>query len=304
MVVTVNGVCAMPTSDTVVVKNFVNDLGVAITNSILTCPNKPLDLNATITGGHAIYNYTWSVNSIPVANTPTLSYTSPSSGGTYVVSVSVMDSCQYQTSDNDVIVVLPNTLSIAIVDSVSLCGNTPFTLSSTSSGGYPDYSYQWFLLPNATSISNTSGLSSTTPASEGNYAIQVVISDSCGYQRSDIQIINVLPPCQVEIPNVITPNGDFANDYFKIKNIEYHPNTSVTIFDRWGLKVFESSNYNNEWKGEGVSDGTFFYVIDVPQDKNIVDLLLYLRNNQTHSTKKPSSKITDGFFLITKEITN
>ncbi|MBK6985150.1 MAG: gliding motility-associated C-terminal domain-containing protein [Bacteroidetes bacterium] len=49
--------------------------------------------------------------------------------------------------------------------------------------------------------------------------------------------------------------------------MEYHPNTSVTIFDRWGLKVFESTNYNNEWKGDGVSDGTFFYVIDVPQDK-------------------------------------
>ncbi len=267
LVVTVNGVCAMSTSDTVVVKNFANNLGVAITNSILTCPNKPLDLNATVTGGHAIYNYTWTVNSIPVANTPTLSYTSPSSGGTYVVSISVIDSCQYQTSDNDVIVVLPNTLNIAIVDSISLCGNTPFTLSQVSSGGYPDYSYQWFLLPNTGSISNTAGLSSTTPASEGNYAIQVVISDSCGYQQSDIQIINVLPPCQVEIPNVITPNGDLANDYFRIKNIEYHPNTSVTIFDRWGLKVFESTNYNNEWKGEGVSDGTFFYVIDVPQDK-------------------------------------
>ena len=267
LVVTVNGVCAISTSDTVVVKNFANNLGVAITNSVLTCPNKPLDLTANITGGHAIYNYTWSVNSTPVANTPTLSYTSPSSGGTYVVSVSVMDSCSYQTSDNDVIVVLPNTLNVAIVDSVSLCGNTPFTLSSTSSGGYPDYNYQWFLLPNNTSISNTAGLSSTTPANEGNYAIQIVISDSCGYQRSDIQIINVLPPCQVEIPNVITPNGDLANDYFKIKNIEYHPNTSVTIFDRWGLKVFESTNYNNEWKGDGVSDGTFFYVIDVPQDK-------------------------------------
>lgn len=90
-----------------------------------------------------------------------------------------------------------------LIQSLDGC-NTPFTLSSTSSGGYPDYSYQWFLLPNATSISNTSGLSSTTPASEGNYAIQVVISDSCGYQRSDIQIINVLPPCQVEIPNVLT----------------------------------------------------------------------------------------------------
>ena len=277
LVVTVNGVCAIPTSDTVVVKNFVNDLGVTITNSVLTCPNKLLDLNATVTGGYPVYNYTWSVNSIPAANTPTVSYTSPSSGGTYVVSVSVMDSCQYQTTDNDVIVVLPNTLNIAIIDSVSLCGNTPFTLSSASSGGYPDYSYQWFLIPNANSISNTAGLSSTTPASEGNYAIQVVISDSCGYQKSDIQIINVLPPCQVEIPNVITPNGDLANDYFRIKNLEYHPNTSVTIFDRWGLKVFESTNYNNEWKGDGVSDGTFFYVIDVPQDKKYSGFITVFR---------------------------
>ena len=267
LVIAVSGSCAIPTSDTVVVKNFANDLGITITNSIITCPNKPLDLNSITSGGHAVYNYTWTVNSIPVANTPTLSYTSPSSGGTYVVQVTVMDSCSYQANDNDVIVVLPNTLNIAIVDSVSLCGNTPFTLSSSSSGGYPDYSYQWFLLPNNNSISNTSILSSNTPANEGNYSIQVVISDSCGYQRSDIQVINVLPPCQVEIPNVITPNGDGANDYFKIKNLEYHPNTGLTIFDRWGLKVYENPNYNNEWKGEGTSDGTFFYIIDVPQDK-------------------------------------
>ncbi|MCZ8284497.1 MAG: gliding motility-associated C-terminal domain-containing protein, partial [Bacteroidia bacterium] len=69
------------------------------------------------------------------------------------------------------------------------------------------------------------------------------------------------------IPNVITPNGDIANEFFKIKNIEYHPNTNVTIFDRWGKKVYENPNYNNEWRADGVSDGTFFYVVDVPDDK-------------------------------------
>ncbi len=162
---------------------------------------------------------------------------------------------------------MPNTLNVAIIDSVSLCGNTPFTLTSATSGGYPYYAYQWSMYPSNNSISNSAGLSYTTPQAEGNYPIQVTVTDSCGYQKSDIQVINVLPPCQVEIPNVITPNGDNANDYFKIKNLEYHPNTSVSIFDRWGLKVFESTNYNNEWKGDGVSDGTFFYVIDVPQDK-------------------------------------
>lgn len=267
LVVTVSGPCAIPASDTVVVKNFADDLGIAITNSILTCPNRQLNLNSVTTGGHAAYNYTWTVNSVPVANTPDLNYTSPSSGGTYNVGVSVMDSCSYQKFDTDVIVVLPNTLNVAIIDSIALCGNTPFTLNSTSSGGYPTYTYQWFILPDNNSLSSTSVLSYTTPQTEGEYTVKITKTDSCGYQTSDFQIITVLPPCSVEIPNVITPNGDNANDSFKIKNIEYHPNTNVVIFDRWGKKVYENSNYNNEWKADGVSDGTFFYIISVPDDK-------------------------------------
>ncbi|MES2761448.1 MAG: gliding motility-associated C-terminal domain-containing protein [Bacteroidota bacterium] len=267
LVVTVTGSCAIPTSDTVVVKNFVDDLGIAISNSLTTCPNKPFALTSTVTGGHAIYNYTWTVNGSQASTTPNLNYTSPPSGGMYTVGVTVIDSCAYQKFDTEVIYVLPNTLNVAIIDSVSLCGNTPFSLNSTMNGGYPDYTYQWFLLPDNNSYSNTSGLSYTTPQAEGVYTVQVVITDSCGYQQSDYQLINVLPPCQIEIPNVITPNGDLANDFFRIKNIEYHPNTLVTIFDRWGLKVFESTNYNNEWKGDGLNDGTFFYIIEVPDDK-------------------------------------
>jgi gliding motility-associated-like protein len=88
----------------------------------------------------------------------------------------------------------------------------------------------------------------------------------------------VKPPCSVEIPNIITPNGDNVNDFFKIKNIEYHPNTSVTIYDRWGKKVYENPNYNNEWKGEGVSDGTFFYIIDVPDDKKYTNFITVFRD--------------------------
>jgi gliding motility-associated-like protein len=265
LVVTVNGVCSTSTSDTVVVKNFVDDLSVAITNSIITCPNKALSLNSLTSGGYPVYSYYWSVNSTTVSNLSSLSFTSPSSGGTYTVGITVIDSCGYQDFDSDVVVVLPNTLNVSILDSATACGNTPFTLSSAANGGYPDYSYVWML--NSDVISTSQNLSYTTPASEGSYSVLVTATDSCGYQDTDVEIVNVLPPCMVIIPNVITPNGDIANDYFKIKNLEYHPNTSVTIFDRWGRKVYENPNYNNEWKAEGVADGTYFYIVDVPEDK-------------------------------------
>ncbi|MDF2450114.1 MAG: hypothetical protein K0R26_2618 [Bacteroidota bacterium] len=265
LVVTVNGVCAKGTSDTVVVKNFVDDLSVSITNSVITCPNKAVTLNSSTTGGYPNYNYFWSVNSTTVSNLANLDYISAASGGTYTVGITVIDSCGYEDSDVEVIVVLPNTLNVAILDSATACGNTPFVLNAAASGGYNNYNYVWTL--NSSVISTTQNLSYTTPSAEGSYSVYVTASDSCGYQATDVEIIQVLPPCMVVIPNVITPNGDIINDYFTIKNLEYHPNTSVTIFDRWGRKVYENPNYNNEWKAEGVSDGTYFYIIDVPDDK-------------------------------------
>jgi gliding motility-associated-like protein len=271
LVVTVSGVCSTTTSDTVIVKNFLDDLTVSITNSIVTCPNKAVTLNSLTTGGYPSYNYFWSVNSATVSNLSSLVYNSPSSGGTYTVGLTVIDSCGYEDFDTDVVMVLPNTLNVSILDSVTACGNTPYTLSAAANGGYPDYTYMWTY--NSDIISSSANLSYTTPSTEGTYSIFVTASDSCGYQDTDVEVITVLPPCMVIIPNVITPNGDVINDYFNIKNLEYHPNTSVIVFDRWGRKVYENPNYNNEWKGEGVSDGTYFYIVDVPEDKKYTGFL-------------------------------
>ena len=276
LVVTVSGVCANPVSDTVVVKNFVDDLGITVSNSLTICPNTSFSLTSNTTGGHAPYSYSWTLNGNTISSTSDVTGTSPNTGGAYTISVTVIDSCSYVKSDIDIINVLPNTLNVSILDSSSTCGGSPFTLNAQASSGYPNYTYVWTF--GGSVLSNNQSLNSTSPTSEGNYTVTVTATDSCGYQASDIQLINVKPPCAVEIPNIITPNGDNANDFFKIKNIEYHPNTNVTIFDRWGKKVYENPNYNNEWKGDGVSDGTFFYIIDVPDDKKYSGFITVFRN--------------------------
>lgn len=216
------------------------------------------------------YTYAWTTlpgNAPAPGATNSPSYTVNSNATTTLV-VTVNGVCANSAADTVVIKNFADNLQIAINDSSSACAGTPFVLNASASGGYPAYYYQWTMVPdNSNILSTTSVLNYISPDMSGNYTFVVVVGDSCGYNRTTYQVINVLPPCSIIIPNVITPNGDGTNDFFKITNIEHHPNTNVTIFDRWGVKVFESPNYNNEWKGDGVSDGTFFYVIDVPDDK-------------------------------------
>ena len=67
----------------------------------------------------------------------------------------------------------------------------------------------------------------------------------------------------------LTPNNDNVNDYFRIENIQYFPNNTVTIFNRNGNIVYESVNYQNDWAGtyyknnEELPTGTYYYIIDI-----------------------------------------
>jgi len=79
-------------------------------------------------------------------------------------------------------------------------------------------------------------------------------------------------PVKLFIPNIFTPNGDAANQYFEItldeanKDITkpvnlYYERTDLTIINRQGRIVFQSSNYQNDWDGGKLPDGVYFYVL-------------------------------------------
>jgi gliding motility-associated-like protein len=63
------------------------------------------------------------------------------------------------------------------------------------------------------------------------------------------------------IPNVITPNTDGKNDVWQIGNLNYYPQNSLSIFDRWGKKVFAASPYRNNW-GADAKPGIYFYQLN------------------------------------------
>jgi gliding motility-associated-like protein len=62
------------------------------------------------------------------------------------------------------------------------------------------------------------------------------------------------------IPNVITPNDDNKNETFKIG--EFLIGSAVTIFNRYGISVYRSENYLNDFSGANLSSGVYYYAID------------------------------------------
>ncbi|MDF2448836.1 MAG: conserved repeat domain protein [Bacteroidota bacterium] len=121
-------------------------------------------------------------------------------------------------------------------------------------------------------LQNCSSIDSLTP---GTYSVNVkaynalnVAIDSVMYAHT---VLASTEPCQLNVFNGFTPNGDGINDSWVIENIENFPNNTVSIFNRWGSKIWSTSNYNNtdnKWDGKSndgaeVISGTYFYVIEI-----------------------------------------
>ena len=63
----------------------------------------------------------------------------------------------------------------------------------------------------------------------------------------------------INIPNILTPNGDGANDCWVIQDLEQYGKVQVRIYTARRQKVYSSDNYQNDFCGAGLSDGNYFY---------------------------------------------
>ncbi len=68
---------------------------------------------------------------------------------------------------------------------------------------------------------------------------------------------------QLVVPNIFTPNGDGLNENLEFKNLEYFQGNTLEVYNRWGNLVFTKSNYNNNWNGGDLSEGTYYYILNV-----------------------------------------
>jgi len=97
------------------------------------------------------------------------------------------------------------------------------------------------------------------------YTVQVTINDYVFRETLNVPLRPAIIPF-----NAFTPNGDGINDTWKIDHIEKWPNAQIYVYSRWGTKVFQTINYNNDWGGDDLPSATYYYVIELnPLDFNI-----------------------------------
>lgn len=76
----------------------------------------------------------------------------------------------------------------------------------------------------------------------------------------------------LKLPNAFSPNGDHINDFFRPLDGVFK-NFQMTIYNRWGLVVFETNNSEEGWNGQTNGSlgkaGTYLYRITYTDEDNI-----------------------------------
>jgi gliding motility-associated-like protein len=85
------------------------------------------------------------------------------------------------------------------------------------------------------------------PIKNSCYVVEAINSFGC--RATDEVCIDVSRENVIYIPNTFTPNGDGLNDEFYVSGFGFSDIT-LEIFDRWGEKLFASSDVTNGWNGK------------------------------------------------------
>lgn len=92
---------------------------------------------------------------------------------------------------------------------------------------------------------------SFTASQPGTYWVQVTDNNTCS--RADTVSITGIKDCRVflYLPNAFSPNNDRQNDIFKPVVSGLLEKFRLTVYNRWGQKIFETADARKGW------DGTF-----------------------------------------------
>ncbi|HET9504330.1 MAG TPA: gliding motility-associated C-terminal domain-containing protein [Hymenobacter sp.] len=234
------------------------------------CSSTPVVLAADSIGSPgAGMAYQWQVDGVSVsgATSPTFSPSTLRDGQVVTLVVTTPSACGPLTSTS-------NPLAVSIIQNVELSAGPDKTimegdiieLEGTANGNYP---VLWSPLPTLTFPAKDPLHPMAAPTVTTTYTL----SGKAGYCTGESQVTITVTP-RVRIPNAFSPNGDGLDDAWEIDRIAEYPGSRVIVFNRWGMKLFETTGYNrsNQWNGtvngQPAPIGTYYYLITLGNGKS------------------------------------
>jgi hypothetical protein len=186
----------------------------------------------------------------------------PEKTTTYIVTITDVNGC-----------VLKDTVKLEVVPSIDLqfeyefitdCFSRPQLLLRNKTIGLADENFM---------LDFGDGFTSDLPEviheyqQDGNYSIRLLgQKEFCVYEK-----LVTLPLFTFLVPNVITPEGPLGyNDSFTIQYGDKGKTPAsaglkvgVKIFTRWGVKVFESADYQYNWAAKDQDNGVYYVVVSL-----------------------------------------
>ncbi|MDG1252248.1 MAG: gliding motility-associated C-terminal domain-containing protein [Schleiferiaceae bacterium] len=150
---------------------------------------------------------------------------------------------------------------------VNPCGPAPLIYGAANA----NYATQVSWYPNGFSASPLLGRERFWQVSgPGNYEVAIVVWDSICDRRDTAfwtyEVLAIDSPNAIQFPNMFSPNGDGLNDAFRLSQSGASglEQLYLIVYDRWGQKVFVTSEPNFSWdgsfRGRSLLDGVYFYV--------------------------------------------
>jgi len=222
-----------------------------ITGNDSICPGG----NTTLSAGGPFAGYLWSPSN-------SINQTINTGAGSVSVLVYDQDGCSYTTTS--IVYNYPAPVAdFTINPEISGEPNQDIIFTDASTGAS-----SWIWNFDVTSVGSIP-LNETGPGpftfiydKQGKYTMTLSVANQYGCTNSIEKEYLIFS--DVRTQNVITPNGDGINDKFVFENLDtsLFPN-KLTVQNRWGSKVYEQDNYNNDWGGDNLSEGTYFYVLTI-----------------------------------------
>ena len=232
------------------------------------CQGQKVNFTATSSSTGALPPlYQWSVNGTNILGAIKNTYSTDSLAiGKNIISnvVSVQGpGCFYNRSATNSVVVMVYpipTINLMAQDSIINYGSSTQIIATVTPSN--NINYEWSSSSNDIASTTTLSPLIVSPIKATTYTLQVSDQSNSSCQSSQSILITVYT--NFVMPNAFTP-GNTINNIFRIPPGVIFGLKDFSIYNRWGNKVFETTNLNEGWDGNygtvPCSTDTYVYVI-------------------------------------------